>query len=108
MENLYYLDIAHQGYLDNNSQKKICDFYLLCILLYHTWEKFGGIKFWQIATEEANGEETFGGSNHRSSVVSLYLQVLVGKNLYHVPYLPKFYRILPLQIFPAYGILFLV
>ena len=67
--------------------------------------KFGGIKFLHIATEEANVEENFGGSNHRSSVVSPYLQVLVGKNS---PYLPKFYQILPLQIFPAYGILFLV
>ena len=34
---------------------------------------FGGVKFWQIATVEANGEENFGGSNGRSSVVSVSL-----------------------------------
>ena len=40
---------------------------------YRTRENFGGIKFWQIATVEANGEENFGGSNGRSSVVSVSL-----------------------------------
>ena len=34
---------------------------------------FGGVKFWRIATVEANDEENFGGSNGRSSVVSVSL-----------------------------------
>ena len=28
--------------------------------IYRTWENFGGRKFWQIITDEANGEENFG------------------------------------------------
>ena len=40
---------------------------------YRTRENFGGVKFWRIATVEANGEENFGGSNGRSSVVSVSL-----------------------------------
>ena len=36
-------------------------------------------KFWQIATDETNGEEYFGKSDHRSSVVSLYSQKLARK-----------------------------
>ena len=27
---------------------------------YRMWENFGGRKFWQIITDEANGEEKFG------------------------------------------------
>ena len=42
-------------------------------LTYRTRENFGGVKFWRIATVEANGEENFGGSNGRSSVVSVSL-----------------------------------
>ena len=41
------------------------------------WENIGGIKFWQIAVDKANGEEYFDESNDRSSEVSLYLQVVV-------------------------------
>ena len=36
------------------------------------WENFGGVKFWQIITDEANGEENFGESADRFSVISLY------------------------------------
>ena len=35
--------------------------------------KFWRGKIWRIATIEANGEENFGGSNERSSVVSVSL-----------------------------------
>ena len=42
-------------------------------LLYHTWENFGGRKFWRIITDEANGEENFDESAGRSSVITLYL-----------------------------------
>ena len=38
-----------------------------------------GVKFWQIGADEANGEEYFGESDDRSSVVSRYLRVLVGE-----------------------------
>ena len=27
------------------------------LLMYRTWENFGGRKFWRIITDEANGEE---------------------------------------------------
>ena len=40
---------------------------------YRIWKNFGGRKFWQIITDEANGEENFGKSAGRSSVISLYL-----------------------------------
>ena len=40
----------------------------------HAWENFGAVKFYQIATDEANGEETFGASDDRSSVASPYLE----------------------------------
>ena len=40
---------------------------------YRTWENFGGRKFWRIITDEANGEENFGESAGRSSVISLLL-----------------------------------
>ena len=40
---------------------------------YRTWENFGGRKFWRIIADEANGEENFGESAGRSSVISLYL-----------------------------------
>ena len=43
------------------------------IIDYRTRENFGGVKFWRIATVETNGEENFGGSNGRSSVVSVSL-----------------------------------
>ena len=46
---------------------------VLRYILYRTRKNFGGVKFWQIATIEANGEENFGGSNGRSSVVSVSL-----------------------------------
>ena len=36
-------------------------------MIYRTWEKFGGGKFWRIITDEANGEENFGESAGRSS-----------------------------------------
>ena len=45
----------------------------LALLEYRTWENFGGRKFWRIITYEANGEENFGESAGRSSVISLYL-----------------------------------
>ena len=41
--------------------------------IYRMWENFGGRKFWRIITDEANGEENFGESAGRSSVISLYL-----------------------------------
>ena len=40
---------------------------------YRTWKNIGGVKFWQISVDEANGEEYFGESDDGSSVVSLYL-----------------------------------
>ena len=40
---------------------------------YRTRENFGGRDFRQIITDEANGEENFGKSAGRSSVISLYL-----------------------------------
>ena len=41
--------------------------------VYRTWGNFGGRKFWRIISDEANGEENFGESAGRSSVISLYL-----------------------------------
>ena len=46
---------------------------IMHIHIYRTWEKFGGRKFWRIITDEANGEENFGESAGKSSVISLYL-----------------------------------
>ena len=75
------------------------------ISTYRTWENFGGVKFWQIATVEANGEENFGGSNGISSVVSVSLKILAGKKFGKFALIAKFAKILPLQNFPTYGIL---
>ena len=61
----------------------------------------GGVKFWQIAVDEANGEEYFGESDDRSSVLSLYLQVLVGKLLANCASLTKFAKISLSDIFPC-------
>ena len=41
------------------------------LLCYRTRENFGVVKFWRIATVEANGKENFGESNGGSSVVSV-------------------------------------
>ena len=71
--------------------------------VYRTRENFAGVKFWRIATVEANGEENFGGSNGRSSVVSVSLLVLAGKKFGEFALIAKFAKILPLQNFPAYG-----
>ena len=46
------------------------------------WENIGGVKFWQIAVDEANDEEYFGESDDRSSVLSLYLQVAIGGKIF--------------------------
>ena len=40
---------------------------------YCVWGNFGGVKFWRIATDKANGEENLGRSHGRTSVISLYL-----------------------------------
>ena len=45
----------------------------LLLRKYRTWKNIGGVKFWLIAVDEANGEEYFGESDDGSSVVSLYL-----------------------------------
>ena len=37
------------------------------------WENIGGVKFWQIAVDKANGEEYFDESDDRSSEVLLHL-----------------------------------
>ena len=50
------------------------------------WENFGGLKFWRIATNEANGEEYFGESDGRSSEVSLYLLVLAENFFWQIEY----------------------
>ena len=42
----------------------------LLLRRYCTWKNIGGVKFWQIAVDEANSEEYFGESDDRSSVVS--------------------------------------
>ena len=52
---------------------------------YHVLENFGGVKFWQIVNNEANGEDNLGGSDVRSSVV-----LLMGKNLANCASLTKF------------------
>ena len=58
------------------------------------------MKIWQIATVEANDEENFGGSNGRSSVVSVSLEVLAGKKFGEFALIVKFAKkILPLQNF---------
>ena len=54
---------------NNNPQNNIST--TLMYIEYRTRENFGGVKFWRIATVEANDEENFGGSNGRSSVVSV-------------------------------------
>ena len=55
------------------SNQVICQRSLTWDATYRTWENFGGRKFWRIITDEANGEENFGESAGRSSVISLYL-----------------------------------
>ena len=66
-------------------------------------------KFWREKilaihfTDEANGEEKFSESADRSSVISLYLQLLAWKNLANCTPFAKFAKIFPLQIFPTYG-----
>ena len=39
---------------------------------FHKWENCEGVKFRQIATNEANGVENFNEFDGRSSVASLY------------------------------------
>ena len=58
---------------NNNPRNNIGTTLTLMYIEYRTRENFGGVKFWRIATVEANGEENFGGSNGRSSVVSVSL-----------------------------------
>ena len=61
----------------NSSAKCLYVYSSLLLNTVRMWENIGGIKFWQIAVDEANGEEYFDESNDRSSEVSLYLQVVV-------------------------------
>ena len=56
----------------------------LLLRRYRTQKNIGGVQFWQIAFNKENGEEYFGESGDRSSVVSQYLRVLVAKFLMHV------------------------
>ena len=51
----------------------------LLLRRYRTQKNTGGVQFWQIAFNKENGEEHFGESGDRSSVVSQYLRVLVAK-----------------------------
>ena len=52
----------------------LCKYIIVNAMAYYrTWENFGGRKFWRIIADEANGEENFGESAGRSSVISLYL-----------------------------------
>ena len=76
-------------------QLKLCDY-----IIYRTWENFGGGKFWRIITDESNGEEIFGESAGRSSVISLYYNYWRGKIwrfVHHSPNSPKFS---PSKFFP--------
>ena len=50
------------------------------------WKNFGGMRFWRIATDEANAWEYFGESDGRSSVASPYF--LLEKRIFG--HLPKF------------------
>ena len=54
-------------FLEKNTSNSL----LLC--RYRTRKNIGGVKFWLIAVDEANGEEYFGESDDGSSVASLYL-----------------------------------
>ena len=67
-----------------------------------------GLKFWkgQITTDEANGKEYFGEFDDRSSVVSLYSQVMVRNILRNcTASFAKFIKTFVLQYFPTYSIL---
>ena len=61
-----------------------------------------GVQFWQIAFNKENGEEYFGESCERSSVVSWYLRVLVGKNLANCASFTNFQKIFSIQYFPMH------
>ena len=40
----------------------------LLLRRYCTWKNTGGVKFWQIAVDEANGEEYFGESDQMTDL----------------------------------------
>ena len=50
-------------------------YYSLLLRRYRTRKNTGGVKFWQIAVDEGNGEEYFGESDQMTDLqlVSLYL-----------------------------------
>ena len=67
-----------------------------------TQKNIGGVQFWQIAFKEENGEEYFGESGDRSSVVSQYLRVLVGKILANCASFTKLPKNFSIQYFPMH------
>ena len=73
----------------------------LLLRRYRTQKNIGGVQFWQIAFNEENGEEYFGISDDRSSVVSRYLRVLVGKILAKCAFFTKLPNFSPSNIFPC-------
>ena len=68
------------------------------VRIYRTWENFGGRKFWRIIADEANGEENFGESAGRSSVIYNYWRGKIWRIVHHSPNSPKFS---PSKIFPC-------
>ena len=65
-------------------------------------KNIGGVQFWQIAFNKENGEEYFGESGDRSSVVSQHLRVLVAKFLANCASFTKFPKIFSIQYFPMH------